>query len=296
MTTITAPRRGHIAREKVARARLMGDIFRYVLLIVLGLIALAPFILAFMGTFKTDAEIIAYPPKFFPKEWLIGNWAKTWATDLGQGATFPRWLLNTAVVSVGSAVLQLIFCSMAAYAFARLHFPGRDVVFIFMLASMMIPGAVTLIPAYVLMTKIHFVNTYWSLLVPGAISAGNIFLLTQFLKSIPRELEEAAFIDGASRFRIYKDVVIPLARPAMLTVFILQFQGMWNAFMAPLLYLNTPRMWVLNVALSVFQQQYKAQWNLTLVAAMFNAIPVLLLFAFFSRYYIEGISFAGLKG
>jgi ABC-type glycerol-3-phosphate transport system permease component len=165
-----------------------------------------------------------------------------------------------------------------------------------MLASMMIPGAVTLIPAYVLITKLGMIDTYWSLLVPGAVGAGTIFLLTQFLKSVPRELEEAAFMDGASRFRIYKDVVIPLARPALLTVFILQFQGMWNAFLGPLLYLNTPKMWMLNVALSIFQQQYKAQWNLTLVAAMFNAIPVLLLFAFFSRYYIEGISYAGLKG
>jgi len=269
---------------------------KYIFLALIALIALAPFILAFMGTFKTDAEIIAYPPKFLPAKWLVSNWAKTWGTDFGAGATFPRWLANTAVVSVGSAILQVLCCSMAAYAFARLRFPGKDGIFAFMLTSMMIPGAVTLIPAYVVMTKIGFVDTYWSLLVPGAISAGNIFLLTQFLKAVPRELEEAAYVDGASRFRIYKDVVLPLSRPALLTVFILQFQGMWNAFMAPLLYLNTPKMWVLNVAISTFQQQYKAAWNLTLVAAMFNAIPVLILFAFFSRYYIEGISYAGLKG
>lgn len=268
----------------------------YLVLVMLGLLSLTPFILAFLGTFKTDAEIIAYPPTLLPENWLWQNWVKTWNTDLGEGATFPRWLLNTAVIAIGSALLQVVFCSMAGYAFARLDFPGKNIVFSFMLASMMIPGAVTLIPAYVLMTKIGFVNTYWSLLVPGAVSAGSIFLLTQFLKSVPRELEEAALVDGASRFRIYRDVVIPLARPALLTVFILQFQGMWNAFMAPLLYLNTPKMWVLNVALTVFQQQYKAQWNLTLVAAMFNAIPVLLLFALFSRYYIEGISYAGLKG
>ena len=282
--------------EEAARGRRIQNVLKYILLILIGLIALTPFILAFLGTFKTDAEIIAYPPGFFPKQWLVGNWVKTWSTDFGQGATFPRWLVNTAVVAVGSALLQVLCCSMAAYAYARLLFPGKNAIFSFMLASMMIPGAVTLIPAYVVMTKIGFVNTYWSLLVPGAISAGNIFLLTQFLKAVPRELEEAAFMDGASQFRIYKDVVIPLARPAMLTVFILQFQGMWNAFMAPLLYLNTPKMWVLNVAISTFQQQYKAQWNLTLVAAMFNAIPVLLLFAFFSRYYIEGISYSGLKG
>ncbi len=268
----------------------------YGLLITLGLAALTPFILAFLGTFKTDAEIIAWPPTFLPKEWLWQNWVKTWQTDLGQGATFPRWLFNTALVSFGTAGLQVAFCSMAAYAFARLRFPGKDLVFSFMLASMMIPGAVTLIPAYVVMTKIRFVNTYWSLLVPGAVSAGSIFLLTQFLKAVPVELEEAAFMDGASRFRIYKDVVIPLSKPALLTVFILQFQAMWNSFLSPLLYLNTPKMWVLNVALTVFQQQYKAQWNLTLVAAMFNAIPILILFAFLSRYYIEGISWSGLKG
>ncbi len=297
MAVTTAPRTLRVpTSEEAARSKKIQSVLKYVLLAVVGLISLAPFILAALGTFKTDAEIIAYPPKFLPAKWLVVNWAKTWGTNFGEGATFPRWLANTAVIAVGSAILQVVCCSMAAYAFARLRFPGKDAVFAFMLTSMMIPGAVTLIPSYVVMTKIAFINTYWSLLVPGAISAGNIFLLTQFLKAVPRELEEAAFVDGASRFRIYKDVVLPLARPAMLTVFILQFQGMWNAFLAPLLYLNSPKMWVLNVAISTFQQQYKAAWNLTLVAAMFNAIPVLILFAFFSRYYIEGISYAGLKG
>lgn len=282
--------------EEAARQRRAGSVLKYVLLVVLMMVALIPFILALLGTFKTDAEITAWPPTFLPKAWLIQNWPRVWQTDLGQGATFPRWLLNTAVIAVGSALLQVVCCSMAAYAFARLRFPGKDGVFAFMLASMMIPGAVTLIPSYVVMQKIGFINTYWSLLIPGAISAGNIFLLTQFLKAVPRELEEAAVVDGANRFTIYKDVVIPLARPAMLTVFILQFQGMWNAYLSPLLYLQKPSIWVLNVALTIFQQQYKAQWNLTLVAAMFNAIPVLILFAFFNRYYIEGVSYAGVKG
>ncbi len=297
MTTTPAPRRERVmALNNAVRSWQERKILMYILLVVTGLISLAPFVLAFLGTFKTDAEIIAYPPTFFPKHWLIGNWATTWNTNMGQGATFPRWLLNTAVIAVGSAVLQVVFCSMAAYSFARLHFPGKDTIFAAMLASMMIPGAITMIPAYVLMTKLRLINTYWSLLIPGAVGAGNIFILTQFLKSLPIELEEVAFMDGASRFRIYKDVILPLSRPALLTVFILQFQGMWNAFLAPLLYLDTPKMWVLNVALTIFQQQYKAQWNLTLVAAMFNAVPVLLLFALFSRYYIEGISYAGLKG
>jgi multiple sugar transport system permease protein len=161
---------------------------------------------------------------------------------------------------------------------------------------MMIPGAVTLIPAFVLMSKLQVLNTYWALILPGLVGAGSIFMLTQFFKAVPYELEEAAFMDGASRFQIYKDVLLPLARPALLTVFILQFQAMWNNFLTPLLYLNAPRMWVLNVALSTFSDQYQANYNLILVGAMFNAIPVLLLFFFFSRYYIEGAAYSGVKG
>jgi multiple sugar transport system permease protein len=269
---------------------------RYLVLIAIGVILFLPFILATLGTFKTDAEIISYPPKLFPQKWLFENWARVWNTDLGQGGTFPRWLFNTAFLSVTVAILEVITSSMAAYAFARLAFPGREAMFNFMLGTMMIPGAVTLIPAFVLMGKLSLLNTFWSLILPGLVNAGSIFMLTQFFRSIPRDLEEAALIDGASQLQIYKDVVLPLARPALLTVFILQFQGMWNAFLQPLLYLNTPDKYVLNVALSVFQQNFKAQWNLTLVGAMFNAIPVLLLFFFFSRYYIEGVAYAGVKG
>jgi multiple sugar transport system permease protein len=271
-------------QQKPARTY-VGPILRYALLIAIGVILFTPFILASIGSFKTDAEIIAWPPKFLPAEWLAENWSKVWTTDIG-----------TAFLSVTTAIIKVIACSMAAYAFSRLQFPGRDVVFNFMLASMMIPGAITMIPAYVLMGKLKLLNTYWSLILPGIIDAGGIFMLTQFFKSIPRDLEEAAHIDGADQLQIYKDVILPLARPALLTVFILQFQAMWNNFLTPLLYLDSPRMWVLNVALSIFKQQYKAQWNLTLVGAMFNAIPVLVLFFMFSKYYIEGVAYAGVKG
>ena len=269
---------------------------RYLLLILVGTVLLAPFILAALGSFKSGAEIIAFPPKLLPETWRVDNWSRVWNTNFGEGATFLRWLFNTAFLSVVIAICQVIFCSMAAYSFARLRFPGKDTVFNFMLGTMMIPGAVTVIPAFVLMAKLRLLNTYWSLILPGLVSAGGIFMLTQFFKSIPRDLEEAAFMDGANRFQIYKDVLLPLARPALLTVFILQFQAMWNNFLTPLLYLDSPRMWVLNVALATFRQQYKAEYSLALVGAMFNAIPVMVLFFIFSRYYIEGASYAGVKG
>jgi multiple sugar transport system permease protein len=291
---------GHVKtfskRTAVNWAKIINLIVRYTILVAIGVVLFAPFTLAALGSFKTGAEIIAYPPELLPADWLAENWSRVWNADFGEGATFPRWLFNTTFLSVTIAVAQVIFCSMAAYAFARLKFAGRDGIFNFMLGTMMIPGAVTLIPAFVLMSKLQLLNTYWSLILPGLVSAGSIFMLTQFFKAVPFELEEAAFMDGANRFQIYKDVLLPLARPALLTVFILQFQAMWNNFLTPLLYLNSPRMWVLNVALSTFSDQYQANYNLILVGAMFNAIPVLLLFFFFSRYYIEGAAYAGVKG
>lgn len=396
---------------------------RYVLMIVLGLLLFAPFILSFFGTFKSNAEITAYPPTLFPSgDWQWENWPRFFGTDVGgearldgavslglmaglfaafvtllltgitseiKGKRLPRsvglplsillalagggasalyvkfrtdaevvewatvgaaitvlllvavlllamsqpdwrrvlmalgwslalfavmtvlveqiailagggrvwrWLFNTSVLSVMKASLQLVFCVMAAYAFARLRFPGREFIFAFMLATMMIPGAVTLVPAYVLMSKLDWINRAYSLIIPGIVSAGSIFLLTQFLKSIPRELEESAYIDGASYFQTLKDVVLPLARPALLTVFILQFQAMWNDFLGPLLYLQRRDMWVMNVALNIFTGQFRAELNLLLVAAMLNAAPVLVLFFLFSRFYIQGVAYAGVKG
>ncbi len=295
-TTTTQERRIVLQAEPHPLSHYVTRTIRYIVLVLIGLVLVMPFILSFLGSFKTDSQIIAYPPIFFPTQWLAQNWVKVWTTDLGQGGTFPRWLLNTLFLAVSIAVLEMIFCSMAAYSFARLSYPGKNLVFNLMLGTMMIPGAITLIPAYVLMGKLHLLNTYFALILPGAVSAGSIFMLTQFFRSIPKDLEEAAVIDGAGHMLIYRSVILPLARPALLTVFILQFQAMWNAFLQPLLYLNSPAMWVLNVALSIFQQTYKAAWNLTLVGAMFNAIPVLALFFIFSRYYIEGVAFAGVKG
>ncbi|CAG0932613.1 L-arabinose transport system permease protein AraQ [Thermoflexales bacterium] len=423
-TTSTAVPRwaGHsIASRGPSPRQRFRRLIVYALLIAIGLALFTPFILAFLGSFKSDAEIVAYPPRMLPAQWQTENWARLFTTDFGGlprpegttslglmtglftffltflltslnytkprreisqraglalgsalavlaglatgfylktsfeasgvimvtvslavtiitllavgiiglsrpnwerailalaaslllgaavtlifqqaalwagGGRFIRWLFNTALLSVIRAVVIVIFCSMAAFAFARMRFPGKSLIFNFMLASMMIPSAVTLVPAFVLIAKLGWVNSAYSLIIPVLVNAFSIFTLTQFLKTIPKELEEAAFVDGASFFQIYKDVVLPLARPVLLTVFILQFQGMWNDFLTPLLYLNTPDMWVLNVGLSTFQQEYKAQWNITLVGAMVNALVPLTIFFFFSKYYIEGASYSGLK-
>ena len=300
-TTATAAARFRVERQPVGHY--IGLIFRYLVLFGIGMALLMPFILAFFGSFKTNREILSYPPRLFPEVWHFDNWTRVFRSGstaceglLGDYC-FPYWLWNSVWLAVVRVLLRTTLAVFAGYAFARMRFPGKDVIFALMLGTMMIPGAVTLIPGYVLIVKyLGWGNSYWALIVPGAVEVFGIFLMTQFLKAVPIELEEAAFIDGASRFTIIKDVVVPLAKPALLTLAILAFQASWNEFLGPLLYLNTQPRFTLTVGLQFFRQQFREDWNLILVGSMFNAIPVLIIFFFFQRYFIEGVSYAGLKG
>ncbi len=281
----------------------IGLVLRYLVLIGIGLAFVTPFILAFFGTFKTNREILSYPPRLFPEVWHFDNWVRVWQSGstacegwLGDYC-FPYWLWNSVWLAVVRVLLRTTLAVFAGYAFARMRFRGKEIIFALMLGTMMIPGAVTLIPGYVLIVKyLGWGNSYWALIVPSAVEVFGIFLMTQFLKAVPIELEEAAFIDGASRFTIIKDVVMPLARPAMLTLAILGFQASWNEFLGPLLYLNTQPKFTLPVGLMFFRSQFREDWNLILAGSMFNAIPVLIIFFFFQGYFIEGVSYSGLKG
>jgi multiple sugar transport system permease protein len=177
-----------------------------------------------------------------------------------------------------------------------MRFPGKNLIFGFLVASMAIPGAVTLIPGYVFYARLGWINTYLPLIIPSLVGAFGIFMLTQFFKSIPKELEEAAYIDGASRFRTYWSVALPLSRPALITLAILQFQSSWNNFIGPLLFLRDAKLMTLTVGLNFFKTQYAVEWNKILVGSMFNAIPVLVIFFIFNKYYMEGASYSGLAG
>jgi len=273
-------------------------IVRYILLTALAIIVFMPFILSFLGTFKTNREVTAYPPTFLPQEWHFENWSDTWSVEIANAGknVFARWLFNSAWLAIANVLLRLFFCSLAAYAFARMRFPGKNFIFSFMLATMAIPAYVTLIPGYVFYARLGWINTYLPLIIPSLVVPFGIFMLTQFFKSIPHELEEAAYIDGASRFRTYWSVALPLSRPALLTLAIIQFQGSWNDFLKPLLYLRDARLMTLTVGLGYFQTQFAVEWNKILVGSMFNAIPILIIFFIFSKYYIEGASYSGLAG
>jgi multiple sugar transport system permease protein len=287
-----------VARSDRPAGLPIGAIVRYILLTALAIIVFMPFILSFLGTFKTNREVTAYPPTFLPQEWHFENWANTWSVEIANAGknVFARWLFNSTWLAIVNMVTQVFFCSLAAYAFARMRFPGKNFIFSFMIATMAIPGYVTLIPGYVFYARLGWINTYLPLIVPSLVVPFGIFMLTQFFKSLPQELEEAAYIDGASRFRTYWSVALPLSRPALLTLAILQFQASWNDFLKPLLYLRNARLMTLTVGLGYFQTQFAVEWNKILVGSMFNAIPILIIFFIFSKYYIEGASYSGLAG
>jgi ABC-type glycerol-3-phosphate transport system permease component len=276
----------------------VGIFARYGLLTLLALAAFTPFILSFLGTFKTNAELSAFPPAILPNQWRLDNWVRVWNFTLPtvQGPVLPRWLFNSAWLAILNVLLRLFFCSLAAYAFARMRFPGRNLIFSIVIASMALPAEITLIPGYVFYARINWINTYWPLIVPDLAVAIGIFMLTQFFKSIPRELEEAAYIDGASRFKIYWSIALPLSRPALLTLAILQFQGSWNDYTKPLLFLQKPNLMTLTIGMAFFRFQYVNDLSAVLVGAMFNAIPMLIIFFIFSKYYMEGASYSGLAG
>jgi multiple sugar transport system permease protein len=275
----------------------IGAVLRYGFLVLISLIAFMPFILSFLGTFKNNAELTAFPPTFLPQQWDFGNWVRVWNFSLPTVSNVvPRWLWNSVWLALVNVATQLFFCSLAGYAFARMKFPGRDIIYSFIIATMAIPGVITMIPGFVFFARLGWINTFWPLIVPSIVTPFGILMLTQFFKSIPKELEEAAQMDGLDRFGTYTQIALPLSRPALITLGILAFQGSWNNFTAPLLFLQRPEMMTLTVGMNFFRTQFSNDFSAILVGAMFNAIPVLLLFFFLNRYFLESASYSGLAG
>jgi len=271
---------------------------RYIILILMTIFFLGPFVMAFLGSFKSTQEVLAWPPTFLPQNWRLQNYSDVWnaLADANGNSYFPRWVLNSLVLSTSITLAQLFFCSLAGFAYARLNFTGKGLVFAAMMSTLMIPGMVLLIPQYQILNTLHLINTYGAIIVPNLTSAGMIFMLTQFFRSIPKDLDEAAWIDGASIFTTFWRIILPLARPALITLALLTFQGMWNNFLTPLVFLNTPELFPLTVGLAFLKGQYGTFYNVVLAGSMFNTIPMVLLFLIFSRFYVQGATYSGVKG
>jgi ABC-type glycerol-3-phosphate transport system permease component len=277
--------------EPIRRPFPLKQVLLYVAMALFGVLMLGPFILSILGAFKTELEINAYPPQFFPKSWQFNNFVEV----ARLFPLFPRWFLNTLGLSIVVTVLNVLFCAMAGYAFSRLEFPGRNVLFILVLATLMIPLQVTLIPKFIILNKLGLINTYPGVILPNISTAAGIFIMTQFMRAIPRELEEAARIDGANKATIFRRVILPLSVPAMTALAIFSFQGQWNDFLWPLVVLNQADLFTLPLGLAGFGHLYQANTNWVLVGSIFATVPMVILVFVFQRFIIKGVATTGFK-
>lgn len=266
----------------------------YVLLIVLSLLFLFPLFWMVTSGLKSDTQIFVWPPQWIPNPILWSNFEKAFSNPQ---LPFDKFVVNTLIIEAGVIVGRLISCTLVAYGFARLRAPGKNVLFTILLATLMLPRAAILIPTYILFNQLGWVNTFLPLIVPAWFGeAYAIFLMRQFFMTIPRELEEAAVIDGASTLHIIWKVIVPLSLPVLAVIAILSFKDTWNDFLNPLLYLSEPSKYTVAVGLAYFNGQFDVQLNLLMAASATMMLPTVILFIFAQRAFVEGISLTGLKG
>ena len=283
-----------------------GRILRYITLIVLGVIFMAPFAYMVTASFQPLERMFQYPPQWIPTSPTIENYTGFMTSDRPIG----RWLFNSLYVSFAVTTLQLFLNSLVAYTFAKRTFPGRDFLFFLGLATMMLPSEVTLIPNYLILRSMPlfggndiagigghgWLDSYWGLIIPLAMSPFGIFLLRQYMKSIPDQLIDAARIDGAGHFKIYWKIILPLSKPALAAVAIFTFQFVWGDFLGPLIIISSPDLYTLPLGLALFVIQNRTVWNLVMAGTVLSTIPMVIIFFIFQKQFVRGVSLSGLKG
>src|SRR5581483_10757502 len=260
-------------------------------LILGAALMLFPFYWMVSTALKSLDEASAFPPTLWPSQWMWGNFLRAW-----QAAPFGRYLVNTVISALGQTMGVLVTSSLAAYAFARVPFKGKSVVFVCFLGTMMIPVEVLIVPDFIILKNLGWYDTFFALIVPWTTSVFAIFLLRQFFLSIPNEIWDAAQIDGCGRFGFLWRIAVPMAKPAIVTVALLSFHGAWNALLWPLIVTGSPNMRLLQVGLAAFQSDARVQYHLWMAAATLTMAPMLAIFLFAQRYFIDAASRSGLKG
>jgi ABC-type glycerol-3-phosphate transport system permease component len=291
MATLAEPRQA----TRVGTKRRAFPLQTIITILILGfgaLLMIAPFLWIINAAFGQTSEIYTLPPKWLPLNPSLENFQSVF-----EQVPYAGFMFNSLKLAVIVTLGQLVTCSMAAYAFARLHFPGKNILFLLLISALMIPGQVTLVPLFILMRQLGFYNTHTALILPALINPFGVFLLRQFFMTIPSELEDAARVDGASVFTIYWRIILPLAGPVLTTLAILTFVSMWNSYFFPLVMLNKPELQVLTVGLTLLQGQYGAGALGPVAAALAMAIvPVLVIFLLLQKYIIQSIVSTGIKG
>lgn len=278
------------AERGVRRKR--ASVIGYILLLIGSGIVMIPFFWLVSTSLKDPANIFLDPPQWIPDPVRWENYAKVFSV-----MPFPVYLLNTVKITLACLVLQVMSCSIVAFGFARMRFPGRNTLFIVLLSTMMLPAQVTMVPVFKIWSTLGFYDTFIPLVLPAAFgSAFFIFLLRQYFMSVPIEMDEAARIDGAGTFQVWWKVLLPQVKPALAAVAIFSFMAHWNDFMGPLIYLSDPGKRTLALALWAFQGQYVTDWHLLMAASTVVMLPLLILFFAAQKYFIQGVVISGVKG
>ncbi len=277
------------ARKK--RTDLISAVILHIVLIIGAAIMVVPFLWMVLTSFMTTAQAFAVPPSFIPNPLKWQNYP-----DSLNALPFNLAYLNSAIVAVSVTACQLLTCSMAGYAFARIEFPGRNIIFFAFLSTLMVPFQLTIIPIFLTMKQLGLLDTLLALILPPALfSAFGVFLMRQFVMGLPLELEEAAIVDGANRWTIFWTIILPLLRAPLAALGIFTFIGLWNDFFRPLIMLNTPTNFTVPLMLSQFRGQYATQWTLVMAGSVIAILPLLIVYVAGQRYIIKGIAMTGLK-
>jgi len=263
----------------------------YFFLFLYGCVTLIPFVWALSSSFKPLSEIVSGTINFIPRQFTFQNYYDIFVRE----PLFMRWMYNSALVALISTACNILFNSMAGYALARIDFYGNKLMFVLILAVQMIPGQLTIVPAYLIMKQLDLLNTYAALTLPMMANATFTFMMRQFFISFPKELEEAASLDGLSRFGTFFRIALPLAVPALAAQTIFVFMGSWNEFLKPLMFVSDKTMFTLTLGLNTFKGQYISHWNYIMAASMVFTLPAIIIYALFNRFFIKGITFTGGK-
>lgn len=273
-------------KEKIAKGIL------YAVLIIYAIATFYPFIWAIAASFKPLKEIVSGDLSLIPQNFTWGNYQYV----LGRSSLFTRWFINSVIISVIGTAINILLNTMAGYALARLNFPGRQRIYYGFLALMMVPAQVLLIPNYLILMNLGMLDSFSALILPAAINIGNIFMMRQFFLYFPTDVEEAAALDGLSRFQTFFRIVMPLAKPSIATQAVFIFMSFWNEFMKPMLYLTTPSKYTLTLGLQTFQSQNGGvRWDQTMAASVITIIPIIILYLIFNKYFLQGVRMDGEK-
>lgn len=282
----------HISLARILKPKTWHTILRYFLLILLGILFVAPVFWMISSSLKPDYEIFAFPIKWWPSEPRWQNYSEA----LSQ-LPFGRFAINTLIIAISTIIGHLISCSIVAYGFARFKAPGSGFFFLVLLSTLMLPYPVIMVPLYIIFSRLGWVNSFLPLIVPAFFgNAFYIFLLRQSFRQIPVDLEDAAVMDGATTFQTLWYIILPLARPALATVAIFTFQAAWNDFLGPLIFLHDQSKYTLMQGLSFFRGSYAVNWAYLMAASIVVSLPVILIYVFAQRQFVQGITFTGRKG